>query len=97
MNMHVADTPRGPDRVHQLTNYLESIPPGKNPTAYDTKLMSTYLLLLEAESEGVVTADMTVYFVEAEYPREPGRLLHLVERHLARAHELVASGHLVAW
>jgi hypothetical protein len=85
------------DQVHQLTKYLEKIPQSDRPTAYDGKLMSTYLLLLEAESEGVETVDMTVFFEEAGYQREQWRLANIVESHLERARELRDRGHLVAW
>jgi len=85
------------NQVHQLTKYLERVPQADRPTAYDAKLTSTYLLLLEAESEGVDTIDMTIFFDEPGFQREQWRLLNIVESHLRRARELRDRGHLIAW
>jgi hypothetical protein len=92
-----ADAATGTTSVHQLTKYLQRVPSGDRPTAYDAKLMSIYQLLLEAESEGAETIDMTIFFEEPGFQREQWQLVNVVESHLERAHTLRDCGYLIEW
>jgi hypothetical protein len=84
-------------QIHQFAKFLQCAPRSEKPTEYDAKHLSTYLLLLEAESEGAELMDMTIFFDERGIRRTHRQLLSIAESQLNRARQLGSGGRLVEW